>query len=165
MVDKNCGTMPPAASFLKRRGDICAASIRMIFGRNRSGSVPPSRHLIPTFSCNGGIGCERISKPELSGFPFVEGGSGPEDSVERPRSLPDKVVASSSDALALAIKIYLEPHPPARFAALCQENGIDSMKYAGPGKGFGLQRMALGNELRNRLKKGEAVKVNGQVIK
>lgn len=75
----------------------------------------------------------------------------------------DEVVAASSDGLALAIKLYLDPHPMARFTALCQENGIDPMKYAG--RNFGLQRMALGNELRNRLKKGERVLVNEKVIK
>lgn len=81
-----------------------------------------------------------------------------------PQSIPrDSVVAASSDGLALAIKLFLDPHPMARFTALCQENGIDPMKYAG--RNFGLQRMALGNELRNRLKRNERVLVNGKVIK
>lgn len=73
--------------------------------------------------------------------------------VATPRPLKDAAL----DGLAKAMKDYLCVDAEARFKLLCQENGIDPAKYAG--RNFGLQRMALGNELRNRLKKGETVTV------
>lgn len=75
----------------------------------------------------------------------------------------DKILAVGPDELAVAFKAYLSEDPEARFKLVCKANGIDPTKYAG--RNFGLQRMALGNELRNRVKKGTAVTVGGQVIK
>lgn len=69
---------------------------------------------------------------------------------------------SNSDDLALAIKEFFADDPITKFDRLCKDNGINPTKYAG--RGFGLQRMALGNELRNRMKRGDAIKVGARSL-
>lgn len=67
------------------------------------------------------------------------------------------------DDLATALKDYLSTDAEKRFALLAKDNGVDPTKYAG--RNFGLQRMALGNELRNRWKKGETIRVGNKELK
>lgn len=79
----------------------------------------------------------------------------------QPQKLPRSTGAA--DELADAFKGYLSTDPEARFKEVCKANGIDPAKYAG--RNFGLQRMGLGNDLRNRLKKGTPVTIGSKVLK